>query len=1202
MGRKSREKKERRERGDGPLAALIATYSNPDLLATLDAATTSPSAAQRALTLSMVFHAAVGRRRAGPNAFAPTDLHALVADVAEILPELWSMEDFQPYDARLEVLVPWNGGLFRMLPGSMERPTQAVRQQRLLASVIDPVLIRELGFGLADAGELVLRRMDAVANALAAVWPTGPQAEIGEAATVTDAEVAAIISVPSMDDLVSKCSNPEAAALALDRYTVRGDALASDGLSMVATSTFGTTIAVALRGGDRVALPAGLLAEIIPELGVDLASTAMKLDPRVERRWHHEIGNHIGHRFQGTSHKIAGPARLPNGEFIHSLVFFDDRRVLALGNCAALTTDKKAELISRGARALEAVVPGSSVDTPLGSLSIRPDAEVLRLQLTAGPMFAGIEGRELPTIGTDDLEWILHTERADHDDLWYFIRDLTDTPGIEHQMAWDLIDQWQVWHDRKSFYRGAASVSFMTFAAHEAIAEWNAAAEAAAAEAALHRLGLRSVWDWPAFDLQGSRGFEVADNATDEVIKVLTWEIPIALDRVEAAAPREHTETLWRLSIGLDWKLTHSKEAFLSAATQSDLASVRIRFKFVDRDDGPGFTVEDAHDQGNLTIGWDSRAQLLLAEDSFAVEELLGYVVSHLVAPDHRSNVTAAWNAAPPGIRVDGFNVRQLARGLPEPITTHESLRADIERALGHHLQEVGCTPGTFAGAAATTLESGTVFPWLLQQLHETFAPYSADSLLNFSMVQLERAGYQRFIVDKRIGWNRGFPLNGDAADDDDREAYVRATRVISLILEEALATPPAGDRELDDTAWADIYAVGELCVDSCFRSDAVHWRLRDVIVSVSDLYEIDPRTTDQPTDFDMVAYTAARAAATRPAAVPIATGQHLDPDPDPDDDEPQPLATRMPQLVGIDAAMQTTLGFGIDALTGLINVATQWDATEEHPVTLASVDDIVDLCVELGVGATAEQYRAALVWTTLRSADLQDKPIRHWDSDRRAHRITVCPFVDAGEGQVWVLPWTLESMTRVLANYLSDGRLPWPSTALPSEVVTALNTYRQARNHELEQDIGSALADRGFVTRNSVKPEKKDRYGLATLSGEIDTICIDPTRSRIWVIEAKDPTIPFSSRNIRRMVDDFHQPGRYIDKLLQKVADVSGSASSLATALGVADPERAWDVIPLAVTRYVDPASFALVRRVPFCVIDDVAEVVDRDAPPAEI
>lgn len=128
---------------------------------------------------------------------------------------------------------------------------------------------------------------------------------------------------------------------------------------------------------------------------------------------------------------------------------------------------------------------------------------------------------------------------------------------------------------------------------------------------------------------------------------------------------------------------------------------------------------------------------------------------------------------------------------------------------------------------------------------------------------------------------------------------------------------------------------------------------------------------------------------------------------------------------------------------------------------------------------------------------------------------------------------------------------------------------------------------------------KKAKAHGLATLSGEIDVLCVDPGRGRIWVIEAKDPYVAFSAPQIRRLVDDFHAPEKYVDKLLKKVDDVKASAESVAATLGVADPDRQWEVVGLIVTRHVEAAAFAVNPRVAFCTINTIAEAVDSNELP---
>jgi hypothetical protein len=568
-------------------------------------------------------------------------------------------------------------------------------------------------------------------------------------------------------------------------------------------------------------------------------------------------------------------------------------------------------------------------------------------------------------------------------------------------------------------------------------------------------------------------------------------------------------------------------------------------------------------------------------------------LVSDALTDTARADFVAAWEAAPPGVRIDGFSVRQRVQRLPEPLGVREAIRSDALRRLGEHLAADQVQPARLEGPEATSFESRTVFPWLISEFHNAIAHLRSDDLLAFALRQLECSSHQRFMLDKQLSWKRGFPVQGEDDAAERRERIARATRVISFIIEEVLAHPPTGDVIVDELAWIEALSVAELCIESCFRSDAIHFQLTHTAVEISDLYEVNVVYSVDPTDVDVKAYNDVRAAHMLPAAVPISTEQHLEDDAE--DQEPRPVIDLMPELAAIDTAMRATLGFGIDAITGLLNVATQYDARADAPATATTRDAILQECVDLAVGATADEFAAALDWLTLCGADLAADVIPHWETERRAKRITTSPFVQTSDA-IWVLPWTAESTLRIVANYLGDGRLPWPDTVLPQDVRTALDQYRQGRNRQVEKDCVATLAGRSLIVRGSIKPEKAHLFGIDSLTGEIDALCIDPTRSRIWVIEAKDPYTPYSARQIRRLINDFLAPGKYVDQLLRKVQDIASSATSVAAALGSPDPDRSWAVRGLMVTRHLEPAAFAVEPKVAFCVLDDVADVVDQD------
>ncbi len=229
----------------------------------------------------------------------------------------------------------------------------------------------------------------------------------------------------------------------------------------------------------------------------------------------------------------------------------------------------------------------------------------------------------------------------------------------------------------------------------------------------------------------------------------------------------------------------------------------------------------------------------------------------------------------------------------------------------------------------------------------------------------------------------------------------------------------------------------------------------------------------------------------------------------------------------------------------------------------------------------------------------------------------------------LYVLPWSATKTLEIVTVYLGDGRLPWPARVLPQEVNQTVNQYRQAKNRQLEKDCLTALSDPQLVTCGSIKPNKAERlyacgvrkktasslsdpqlvtcgsikpnkaerlYGIKSLPGEIDVICVDPKRSRIWVIEAKDPYTPFSLRQIRKEIDDFHEPDHYVDKLLRKVDVIRLNAVVLTSALRIDNPNREWETLALMVTRRTSPAAFALNSRVSFCTVEELKDIVLSD------
>ena len=92
---------------------------------------------------------------------------------------------------------------------------------------------------------------------------------------------------------------------------------------------------------------------------------------------------------------------------------------------------------------------------------------------------------------------------------------------------------------------------------------------------------------------------------------------------------------------------------------------------------------------------------------------------------------------------------------------------------------------------------------------------------------------------------------------------------------------------------------------------------------------------------------------------------------------------------------------------------------------------------------------------------------------------------------------------------------------------------------------------------------------------------------------------MPFSSRSLRRHIKKYMHEGAFVDKLMHKVNDVRTSAANIAARLGADSPTRSWTVIGLMVTVTPEPAAYVQGVEVPFCTIDQLADVVLSDTLP---
>lgn len=706
------------------------------LLGLLEAASASPTSCHRLASIGFVFASVVKSAKTGSEQATAGVLPRLVDAANREDRRLRQLEDFVPYDARLEVLVRWGDDVFRLLPGSLDQPVAVVGVLRMVANVIDPVLVEHVGFGLDDAVELVLRRVDHVASVLAPAWSTREET-LWAAPRITDSELAAARGLLDISHQVRSCRHPDRAQLAMEYFSEEPSRLAFDSSGGVAG--FGATVAVRTNSDAFVPIPAGLLVDSLSELGEALAERACGFDSRVEQRWADKMERGAGYLLAGSGHPVAGQTMTSATGPVHWVVVYSPRQVLVLDVVAGLQTSSLVRRMESSVGSLDRVVDGGGFITDGGPVPIAPDAEVLTLQVAAHPHRRPQLGNH-PRIHLREFLWLVRTSARHPQDLWYFLRDLADLREATQLWQSDLIDAWEMWRSRaKSFSLGGKPVSGLLIASGWSEAEWSAAAESAGAEQALLLLGLPYLSAWPIVD-KTEETIYVGDHNLHLIYQVLPWKVPVAVAMTDLHTPSldlEQRDTVWGLATGILGKIRQMDDAFLTAATRTGIEALRIELV---RDDGFSDAVfRIAHRDGPLVaLAWNDHTVRVFRDDSLAGEALTGRVLAEIFDhPDAKRAFVAGWDNAPPWVRFDAVKVPIPSRQLPAD-KAHLSQIGSIRQRLGEYLAAEPIASGTYDGHEAKDLITEVLYPWTLGELHRVIRSYSAEALLELALTQLE--------------------------------------------------------------------------------------------------------------------------------------------------------------------------------------------------------------------------------------------------------------------------------------------------------------------------------------------------------------------------------------------------------------------------------------------------------------------------------
>lgn len=632
-----------------------------------------------------------------------------------------------------------------------------------------------------------------------------------------------------------------------------------------------------------------------------------------------------------------------------------------------------------------------------------------------------------------------------------------------------------------------------------------------------------------------------------------------------------------------------------------------------------------------------------------------------LVGQPNRAAGTAAflsaWDSTPP-------TLQRLSYANPfQPgvrATAHDITRAPQARAA--RSVAVTLAGRLDPGEHDVTVVNTVICPAAIDALRAAYAPFDPAALLTAACGEAERASAQRWLdrQHRQASLRGRWPadaLVAAARETDGASHEVRVSRSAELLVEAVLRDPPPGRLTPDRIDVVRLLHLASWPLELALNSAHAAAGLAPARCTVSPFGTI--AVTEQPTRvFDRAAWRQAQsrrefASVLNDVAQPAGRPPVAQPG-DPAaataapgiDNEFAGIRTMLDRevrgqgrdaansrlMTEVDDALLATWGTGFDAIAAVLATAASWPVPDDPEPPVARTTPAA-LCDDVArwSGLPRDQVAAAVSRLTLTGADLRKDDLRYWQLEKREIRLTLRPLVQparvhATEQELWILPHRSLTTRDVLLRYLSDGRLPWPDTALPAPVRKAVRAWRKHAEDHLEDDALAAARSAGLEAASRVTPGRARRQGLE-LHGEIDVLAVDCVRRRFWVLECKHLHEPFSPPEIARHLVGFHGPRillggtvawgqrksagpTHTANLLRKAASVRADLAAAMRAVtaasrggGPASPGTPtageWVVVAAVVTLHTEVAAFVPDPAVAFVSLDTLPALLTAEALP---
>ncbi|MET7901963.1 hypothetical protein ABZS86_10895 [Streptomyces sp. NPDC005355] len=1190
----------------------LAPYSTESLLVLLEAALMAPTCSRFHDHLLLLWTRVIRSGRRSGAVVTAEVLPVLVEAAVLAAPGRGVLTEGEPNDVRAGVR--FAGMLLH--PGDLDHPLLVLRSLQLTARAVDEHLVGAVGFGLGDVIELAVRYTDRRVGESAHAWPAPEEDPDGETIScwLTQASVDAVAAAERdcLDDIVSACDRPERARRALDWLTADIGKLKLKYDPM--RQLLGPVLAVRAHG-RRIPVPASEALQAVTAAAEQLL------------------------RQLGFNQDLA--------QRVQDLAVVRAADVLQLDN---VPRPDDAARISAPQLRLEVAVVSALLDGHLGprvevarkALLEQTSPEQGRLVVYAGPRFLVREAvTDTLMVHVEELAEMAADASGDPATLALFALEMTQHPGVDAIAYLHLLDAWSSWRRNSSLLAPAESTPEVAVVLRRGRdLSWDRAATWAPIDKVLADAGLPASVQWTATKIvdlpEGAAGLQadLHHYATPTAAVAVSTHPPLAVI-VRPSPPGEAPLDFSGL-IGLADAVRTTITAHPVIAqhftlpdqvpitvhlTQALADPAQLPDDRTDTEAPGGLRLLVSVDPPSATIGLVLEPDFLgaFAGDGREGHRALGHALYHCASqvregrdagngPD-AGPFTAAWNQANPVLAFNAFENLWPAQTPEYTVPDGEHVQVRALRSAAAAIRKAGVPAGLWRGRDAVRPAEQVLHALeaLLATEIRSFEPALTTELAR----HLNAAWCARTHRHHELLFNMAAPW----ADNWVQEAQRRttddsmATSALNLLLQEALATPPQGDRAVDLLAVAELVALAELILHSGITAVAGARGLHglEIQVHATGVFHIDQPDAEDPTatathlGLDEQAWTRARhhhwlAQSQQSTLADLPAPPHAGPQP-----QRTPAAFTAPRLprgsslARADQELRRAWGFGFDALVAVLGTAVDWPTgPERYGITTPE-----ELAREAAVwsGLPASETRAAIGPLILdRGNAADDREHRYTEVERRA-RLSTHPLISASPGQLLILPWVIHTAQEVYEAAFQDGRLPHRD--LPAPVRGALAKHRQAREQQLERDIAAVANRLGLPYVANFGEKDAERADLPTTGGEIDLLIADPATARLWVVEAKHPHPGHAPHAVIQHIKRFTDPkGGYLTKVLRKVDAVASKPQAAALACA-APTDGTWHVVPLIVTQTIDPAAFIADPKVAFTITDYLAQVLTTPADP---